>query len=215
MNVTQGNSLPGSATSSATISLVCCTPADTPAYAVRGDGSCLYCGSTSSSLVNAVWIRGPLSSHGQMQAGAISSAAGCSGQLGAVGTIQSTCPQGVNGTLMTVTITYPAGTIAPKVELIRSCPSSPSAILNQAVCPFSYGPTQSPINTTATGSSTKYQFSFQLTSMDPNCRCGSVYWAVKQTGMYARSNNSSSSTCSLNGQKVIVRSRKKKVMRGL
>jgi hypothetical protein len=212
MNVTQGNSLPGSATSSATISLVCCTPADTPAYAVRGDDpkTCLYCGS-SSSLVNVVWIHGPLSSPGQMQAGAISQAV-CSGQLGAVGTIQSTCPQGVNGTLMTVTITYAAGTIASTVKMIRSCPASPSNIVNRAVCPFSYGPIQGGLIVTATGSSTKYQFSFQLTSMDPNCRCGSVYWAVKQTGMYA---TSGSSTCSqLNGRNVIQTRPRRKNVRG-
>jgi hypothetical protein len=157
-----------------------------------------------------------LSSPGQMQAGAISPAV-CSGQLGAVGTIQSTCPQGVNGTLMTVTMTYPAGTIAPKVELIKSCPTSLSTIINQAVCPFSYGPTQSPLNETATGSNTVYQFSFRLTSTHPNCRCGSVYWAVKQTGKYARSNSnlSSPSTCMSTGYVTIPRLRRKRLVRGL
>lgn len=195
MNVTQGNSLPGSATSSATVGLVCCSPAGTSAYAVKGDGSCLYCGPTSSS-VDAVWIQGPLS-NGQMQAGPITPA-GCSGQLGAVGTIQSTCPQGLSGRVMTVIMTYPAGTTAPTVELIKWCLSRrSSSIIAGAACPTQYLK-QTKVTETATGSSTVYQFSFQLTTADPNCRCGTVYWAVKQTGRFA-SSSSGSSACSQNG----------------
>jgi len=211
MNVTQGNSLPGSATSSATINLVCCTPAGTAAYAVQGNGSCLYCGSTSSS-VDAVWIRGPLS-NGQMQAGPVNSA-GCSGQLGAVGSIQSTCPQGATGTVMMVTITYPAGTVAPAIELIKSCPRT-SAMVNGAACPFQYESQRQPTET-ATGSSTEYRFTIRLPSTDRNCRCGTVYWAVKQTGMYA-SSSGGSLTCSQNGFYTVTlrRPRKTRTSRGL
>eukprot|EP00775_Hariotina_reticulata_P002715 gene2715-3012_t len=69
VNVTQGNSLPGSASSSATVSL----------------------------------------------AGTVSSA-DCSGSLGGVGTITSTCPRGPTGQRMTVVIENPAGTNASMIK---------------------------------------------------------------------------------------------------